>query len=111
MTVNKRYIDQKRKGVVAAVSSCFCWRTSEDESRKKHLSTLELMLGSRMRKSITFCSFTLSGMSNARLHLIIQFPVLENLSLAKKKSVVNMRQEEFSYCLQRNLLSPHVSQL
>lgn len=50
-------------------------------------------------------------MSNARLHLIIQFPVLENLALAKNKAVVNMRRKEFSYCLQRNLLSPHVQEV
>ena len=34
VTANKRYIYWKRKGVVAAVSSYFCWRTSEHKSRK-----------------------------------------------------------------------------
>lgn len=43
----------------------------------------------------------------ARLHLIIQFPVLNTSS--SKSSITAMRQKEFIFCLQKNLLSTHVS--
>ena len=44
---------------------------------------------------------------SARLHLIIQFPVL-NIS-GRSDDDVTKRQTEYFYCLQRNLLSVHVS--
>ncbi|XP_044181780.1 uncharacterized protein LOC122962643 isoform X3 [Acropora millepora] len=43
----------------------------------------------------------------AKLHLIIQFPIFNpSLGLGEKGS--KERQEEVTYCLQRNLLSPHI---
>ena len=45
----------------------------------------------------------------ARLHLIIQFPVLNTFGSSKPDML--LRQKEYIYCLQRNLLSPHVSSL
>ncbi|XP_068744337.1 uncharacterized protein [Montipora capricornis] len=45
----------------------------------------------------------------ARLHLIIQFPVLNT---SGSQTNVNLtRQQEFIHCLQRNLLSPHVQKI
>ena len=43
----------------------------------------------------------------ARLHVIIQFPVF-NPSLGLGEEGAKQRQEEVIFCLQRNLLSPHV---
>ena len=45
--------------------------------------------------------------SGARLHVIIQFPVF-NPSLGLGEEGAKERQEEVVFCLQRNLLSPHV---
>lgn len=45
---------------------------------------------------------------SARLHLIIQFPVL-NTSGNSDHDILMTRQKEYIYCLQRNLLTPHVS--
>lgn len=45
----------------------------------------------------------------ARLHLIIQFPVLNTSS--SKSSITAMRQKEFIFCLQQNLLSTHVQEI
>ncbi|CAH3042381.1 unnamed protein product, partial [Porites lobata] len=44
----------------------------------------------------------------AQLHLLVQFPVL-NISDTIRDEHLVMRQKEFIFCLQRNLLSPHVS--
>ena len=44
---------------------------------------------------------------SARLHLIIQFPVLN--TSAQDTNYLVKRQQEYIYCLQRNLHSPHVS--
>ena len=49
-----------------------------------------------------------SFMTGARLHLIVQFPVL-NITNEPENSSVVMRQKEYIYCLRRNLISPHVS--
>ena len=43
----------------------------------------------------------------ARLHLVIQFPVF-NPSLGLGEKGAKERQEEVIFCLQRNLLSPHI---
>ena len=45
---------------------------------------------------------------SAQLHLLVQFPVL-NISDTIRDEHLVMRQKEFIFCLQRNLLSPHVS--
>jgi len=45
--------------------------------------------------------------SGARLHLVIQFPVF-NPSLGPGEKGTKGRQEEVIFCLQRNLLSPHI---
>jgi len=44
---------------------------------------------------------------SARLHLIIQFPVLN--TSGRSDDDVTKRQTEYIYCLQRNLLNAHVS--
>ena len=44
---------------------------------------------------------------SARLHLIIQFPVSNTSGISDDN--ITKRQMEYIYCLQRNLLSPHVS--
>ncbi|XP_020623057.1 uncharacterized protein LOC110060616 [Orbicella faveolata] len=46
--------------------------------------------------------------AGARLHLIVQFPVLNVTNKPENSSVV-LRQKEYIYCLRRNLNSPHVS--
>ena len=46
----------------------------------------------------------------ARLHLIVQIPVLNILNEPENSEVV-LRQKEYIYCLKRNLISPHVSLL
>ena len=45
--------------------------------------------------------------SGARLHLAFQFPVF-NPSLTLGKKGAKERREEVIFCLQRNLLSPHI---
>ena len=47
-------------------------------------------------------------MARARLHLIVQFPVL-NIANEQENSGVLLRQKEYIYSLKRNLNSPHVS--
>ena len=47
-------------------------------------------------------------MARARLHLIVQVPVL-NITNEQENSRVVLRQKEYIYCLKRNLNSPHVS--
>ena len=49
-------------------------------------------------------------MAGARLHLIIQFPML-NITTEPENSQFVLRQKEYLYCLRRNLNSPHVSLL
>ena len=49
-------------------------------------------------------------MVGARLHLIVQIPVL-NITNELENSQVVLRQKEYIYCLRRNLISPHVSLL
>ena len=46
----------------------------------------------------------------ARLHLIVQIPVL-NIINEPENSEVILRQKEYIYCLRRNLVNPHVSSL
>ena len=46
--------------------------------------------------------------TQARLHLIVQFPVLNVTNQPENGSVV-LRQKEYVHCLKRNLNSPHVS--
>ena len=46
--------------------------------------------------------------TRARLHLIVQIPVLK-ISNEPENSKVVLRQKEYMYCLRRNLNSPHVS--
>ena len=46
--------------------------------------------------------------TGARLHLIIQIPVLNILNEPENSEVV-LRQKEYIYCLRRNLINPHVS--
>ena len=48
---------------------------------------------------------------SARLHLIIQFPVLQTSGSSQDTNYLVKRQQEYVYCLQQNLLSPHVSSL
>ena len=49
-------------------------------------------------------------MVGARLHLIVQIPVLNTLNEPENSEVV-LRQKEYIYCLRRNLINPHVSLL
>ena len=49
-------------------------------------------------------------MARARLHLIVQIPVLNILNEPENSEVV-LRQKEYIYCLRRNLINPHVSLL
>ena len=46
--------------------------------------------------------------TRARLHLIVQIPVL-NITSEQENSRVVLRQKEYIYCLRRNLNSLHVS--
>ena len=46
----------------------------------------------------------------ARLHLIVQIPMLNIINEPENSEVV-LRQKEYIYCLRRNLISPHVSSL
>jgi len=46
----------------------------------------------------------------APLHLIIQFPVL-NTSGSSEHRKLEIRQKEYIYCLQQNLLNPHVQEI
>ena len=47
-------------------------------------------------------------MVGARLHLIVQIPVMNILNKPENSEVV-LRQKEYIYCLRRNLINPHVS--
>ena len=53
---------------------------------------------------------TVTFTAGARLHLIVQIPVL-NATNEPENSRVVLRQKEYIYCLKRNLMSPHVSLL
>ena len=44
----------------------------------------------------------------AQLHLIIQFPIINTSGISDPAALAS-RQNEYIYCLQRNLLSPEVS--
>ena len=48
--------------------------------------------------------------AGARLHLIVQIPMLYIINEQENSEVV-LRQKEYIYCLRRNLISPHVSLL
>ena len=48
--------------------------------------------------------------AGARLHLIVQIPILNIINQPENSKVV-LRQEEYIYCLRRNLICPHVSLL
>lgn len=70
-----------------------------------------LLVASRQTTSTENRSQQLSvQQTGARMHLIIQFPVL-NTSDSLENSTLVKRQKEYIYSLQRNLLSPHVSSI
>ena len=46
--------------------------------------------------------------AGARLHLIVQIPVMNIINEPENSELV-LRQKEYIYCLRRNLISPHVS--
>jgi len=49
-------------------------------------------------------------MTGARLHLIVQIPML-NITNETANSLVELRQKEYIDCLKRNLISPHVERI
>ena len=57
---------------------------------------------------ITTKNSSVNFLLRARLHLIVQIPVL-NITNEQENSSVVLRQKEYIYCLRRNLNSPHVS--
>lgn len=64
-----------------------------------------LLLG---KSPVEEASMSVQPAGKAPLHLIIQFPVL-NTSGSSEHRKLEIRQKEYIHCLQRNLLSPHVS--